>query len=127
VGIRAHIDQLQVNAVIQRVQAGTTPLNAGSWGSYSINDVSAFLPYFFTGSTYDYTRDPEVEKLVEQGGAVTDPDQRRAAYSAAIKRITEQADFIPLFTYVKTYGFSRQLNFKAFPDELPRFYLSSWK
>jgi len=127
VGIRAHIDQLQVNAVIQRVQAGTTPLNAGSWGSYSINDVSAFLPYFFTGSTYDYTRDPEVEKLVEQGGAVTDPDQRRAAYSAAIKRITAQADFVPLFTYVKTYGFSRQLTFKAFPDELPRFFLSSWK
>ncbi len=46
VGIRAHIDQLQVNAVIQRVQAGTTPLNAGSWGSYSINDVSAFSAVF---------------------------------------------------------------------------------
>ena len=32
-----------------------------------------------------------------------------------------------MFTYVKTYGFSRQLNFKPFPDELPRFFLSSWK
>jgi hypothetical protein len=26
-----------------------------------------------------------------------------------------------------TYGYSRQLNFKAYPDELPRFFLSSWK
>jgi peptide/nickel transport system substrate-binding protein len=127
VGIRAHIDQLQVNAVIQQVQAGKTPINAGSWGSYSINDVSAFFPYFFTGSANDYMRDTEVEKLVADGGAVTDPDQRRKAYSEAIKLITEQAAFIPLFTYVKTYGFSRQLSFKGFPDELPRFYLSSWK
>ena len=127
VGIRAHIDQLQVNAVIQQVQAGKTPMNAGSWGSYSINDVSAFLPYFFTGTVNDYMRDPQVVKLVTDGGSVTDPDQRRKAYSEAIKLITEQAAFVPLFTYVKTYGFSRQLNFKGFPDELPRFYLSSWK
>ena len=126
-GIRAHISQLQVSAVIQQAQDGKTPLNAGSWGSYSINDVSAFLPYFFTGSPFDYMRDPEVIKLVTDGGSVTDPDQRRAAYSAAIKRITEQASFVPLFTYVKTYGVSRELNFKPFTDELPRFYLSSWK
>lgn len=127
VGIRVHIDQLQVSAVIQRNQEGKSPLNAGSWGSYSINDVSAFLPYFFSGSAMDYARDPLITKAVTDGGSVTDPDARRLAYSEAIKRITEQADFIPLFTYVKTYGFSKQLNFKPFPDELPRFYLSSWK
>ncbi|MFI4981003.1 MAG: ABC transporter substrate-binding protein [Nevskiales bacterium] len=127
VGVRAHINQLQVSAVIQQVQAGKTPLNAGSWGSYSINDVSAFFPYFFTGSPNDYMRNPQVEKLVADGGSVTDPDQRRKAYSEAIRLITEQAAFVPLFTYVKTYGFSRQLNFKGYPDELPRFYLSSWK
>lgn len=127
VGIRAHISQLQVSAVIQRTQEGKVPVGAGSWGSYSINDVSAFLPYFFTGSPFDYLRDPQVIKLVTEGGAVTDPDRRRKSYSQAIALITEQASFIPLFTYVKTYGFSRQLNFRAFTDELPRFYLSSWK
>ena len=36
------------------------------------------------------------------GGATTDPDQRRAAYSAAIQRITDQAYFMPLFTDVTT-------------------------
>jgi peptide/nickel transport system substrate-binding protein len=127
VGIRVHINELQSAAVTQLVQAGKAPINAGSWGSYSINDVSAFLPFFLTGSASDYLRDPEVEKLVTEGGSVTDPDQRRKAYSEAIKLITEQAAFIPLFTYVRTYGFSRQLSFKAFPDELPRFYLSGWK
>ena len=127
VGINAHINQMQVAAVIQASQAGKVPLSTGSWGSYSINDVSAFLPYFFTGTPDDYTRDPQVESLVKQGGSVTDPDQRRKAYSDAIRLLTSHADWMPLFTYVKTYGFSRQLNFKPWTDELPRFYLSSWK
>jgi peptide/nickel transport system substrate-binding protein len=32
-----------------------------------------------------------------------------------------------MFTQTITYGLSKQLNFKPFPDELPRFYLASWK
>ncbi len=127
VGIHARVSQLQIGAVIQRQIAGQNPLDTGSWGSYSINDVSAFLPYFFLGGGADYTRDQEVERLVAEGGSTTDPDQRRAAYTSAIRRITENADFMPLFTYVTTYATSKQLNFKTFRDELPRFYLASWK
>ena len=51
-----------------------------------------------------------------------------AAYvAAAIRRLTEQAFWLALNNYVTTYAFSKQLNFKPFPDELPRFYLASWK
>lgn len=127
VGIRARITQLQVGAVVQRSIEGKNPLEMGSWGSYSINDASAFLPYFFTGGGQDYTRDDEVRRLVEEGSATVDPDKRRAAYSAVLKRLTEQANFMPLYTFVTTYATSRQLNFKTFRDELPRFYLASWK
>lgn len=127
VGIKARLTQLQIGAVIQRSIEGKNPLDLGSWGSYSINDASAFLPFFFTGLGQDYSRDPEVQRLVLEAGSVTDPDQRRRAYSAALKRITEQAYFMPLYTFVTTYAISRNLNFKAYQDELPRFYLSSWK
>ena len=127
VGIRARVTQLQVGAVIQRSIEGRNPLEMGSWGSYSINDASAFLPYFFTGGGTDYTRDPEVQRLVNEGGATVDPDERRQAYSGAIQRITGQADYMPMFTFVTTYATSKGLNFRAFKDELPRFYLASWK
>ncbi|HEY6434829.1 MAG TPA: ABC transporter substrate-binding protein [Acetobacteraceae bacterium] len=127
VGINADIQQLQVGAVVQRVMAGQTPLNTGSWGSYSINDVSAILPYFFGGGSNDYARDPAVEKAVAAGGLATDPAEREKAYTAAIQRITEQAYWLPLFTFVTYYAFSSDLNFQPFPDELPRFYLASWK
>ena len=127
VGIRATISQLTVSAVIARTLKGENPMDSQDWGSYSINDVSAILPQYFTFGGADYARDPEVKALVEAGGTTTDPDQRRKNYSAAIKLITERALWMPLFTHTITYGYSKTLNFKPYPDELPRFYLSSWR
>ncbi len=127
VGIQAKINELQAGAVVQRSIEGKNPMELGSWGSYSINDVSAFMPVFFTGGGQDYARDPELQAMVEAGSGSTNPDKRRAAYNAAIKRITERAYYAPLFTFVTNYAMSRGLSFKAFGDELPRFYLTSWR
>jgi len=118
---------LQVAPAVARSIAGLNPMEMGSWGSYSINDSSAFFPYFFSFSGQDYARDDTVRKLVDEAGAVVDPDRRRSLYADAIRRITAQAYFLPLFTYVKTYASVRTLVFKPFGDELPRFYLSSWR
>jgi peptide/nickel transport system substrate-binding protein len=127
VGIRAKISQLPLGEAIARAASGTAPLFMGSWGSYSINDVSAILPYFFGGGDNDYARIPELETLVEQGGATNSAERRRQFYSRAIRIISDQALWLPLHTYVTTYGFSRTLSFRPTTDELPRFYLSSWR
>lgn len=127
VGIRAKIAQLTVSAQVARSLKGENPMESADWGSYSINDVSAILPQYNGGGGNDYARDPEVRALVEAGGTTTDPDQRRKNYSAAIKLITERALWMPLFTHSITYGVSKTLNFKPYPDELPRFYLASWR
>ena len=127
VGIRARLNLLQVAAAIQRAWRGELPMYMGSWGSYSVNDVSAILPNWFGGGNDDYARDPELQRLIEEGGSTNDEEARMRAYSAAIRRITEQAYWMPLHTYVNTYAFSKQLNFTPFRDELPRFYLASWR
>ncbi len=127
VGIRAKLNQLQVAAQTQRSMAGELRAQLGSWGSFSINDVSAILPNYFDGGTQDYARDSEVTRLVLEGGASNDPAVRKKAYSSAIKRMTEQAYWLPLHTYVTTYGFTKQLDFTPYADELPRFYLAKWK
>ncbi len=44
VGIKAKVSLLQVGAVIQRLEKGDVPINIGSWGSNSVNDVSAIFP-----------------------------------------------------------------------------------
>ena len=127
VGIRATVENLQAGAALARSMAGHNPLGLGSWGSYSINDASASLPVFLTFGEQDYARDPEVRDLLLRGGSSTDPDARRDAYATAIRRLTEQAYVMPLFTYVTTYATAKSLNFRPSADELPRFFLSSWR
>ena len=127
VGIDARITHLQVAAAVEKNQKGEAPIYFSNWGSYSINDVSAVLPVFFGGGADDMARDPELIKLVQQAGATNDAEVRRNAYSALIRRATEQAYTLPMHTFVTTYGFSKELDFKPYRDELPRFYRSSWK
>jgi peptide/nickel transport system substrate-binding protein len=127
VGINLRIQHLQIGAAVQLVEAGKAPLYGGSWGSNSINDASAFMPYFLGGGPDDYAHDTDVQELLKQAGAATDPEQRRNAFREAIRLATERADFIPLFSEVRYVAFAKQLNFEGFQDDLPRFYLSSWK
>jgi peptide/nickel transport system substrate-binding protein len=127
VGIRARLNLMQVAAQIQRSMRGELAMQMGSWGSYSINDVSAIMPNYFAGGADDYARDPEMIRLVEEGGNTADEEVRKRAYDAAIRRATEQAYWLPLHTYVSVFGFQRQLEFPTFADELPRFYLAKWK
>jgi peptide/nickel transport system substrate-binding protein len=85
------------------------------------------MPRYLGGGPYDYANDADVQKLLEQAGASDDPALRRKAYSEAIHLATERVEFVPLFTDVQNVAFSKQLNFQGFKDDVPRFYLSSWK
>jgi peptide/nickel transport system substrate-binding protein len=127
VGINLQIQQLQIGAAVEAAQQGKTPLWGGSWGSNSVNDTSAFMPYFLGGGPDDYAQDPEVQKLLQQAGNTSDLAQRKALYSQVIHIATQNVEFIPLFDDVRTVGYSKNLTFQGFPDDLPRFYLSSWK
>jgi peptide/nickel transport system substrate-binding protein len=127
VGIRAKITHMQVQAVVQRNQRGESPMNLGSWGSFSINDVSAILPNYFAHGLDDYARDPRLKELLERGGSTMDQAARKTAYSEAVKIVMENSYWIPINTYVTTYGLNKQLDFKTFPDEMPRFWLTKWK
>jgi len=127
VGINARLNQVQVSAAIQLFQQGKLPLAIGAWGGFGVNDVSTYLQYFFTATALDQARDPKLQQLVEQGGGTNDADARLKAYNEAFKVIAAQAYFLPLFTYVKNYAFTKDLDFKAYPDDWLRFYRASWK
>src|SRR5471032_3240986 len=128
VGIKARLTVIQAATVIQRAERGETPLFFSNWGSYSINDVSAILPVMFgAGALNNYSKNPELERLVAEGSATSDKAVLAKAYSTAIRIATEQAYWLPIHTYVNTYAFNKQLDFKTYPDELPRFYLAKWK
>ena len=127
VGIKAKVNTMQVSAAIARIDKGEVNSYLSSWGSYSINDISAIMPYFFSMNAQDYARDPIVTDALKAGSATADPEARKKAYRIALQRATDQVYWLPMSTYVTTYAISRQLNFTPYPDEMPRWFLSSWK
>ncbi|WP_293865616.1 ABC transporter substrate-binding protein [uncultured Alsobacter sp.] len=127
VGIKAQIEQMQISALFPMFQRGELPLNLGRWGGGDIGDPSYYLQYFFGGTALDQARDEEVTALVKAAVSNSNADQRKAAYEKAFALVSDRVYQLPLFTYVKTYGMTKSLDFKPSSDSWARFYLASWK
>jgi peptide/nickel transport system substrate-binding protein len=127
VGIRARLHYMKFAALQTEYRAGKTPLTFQAWGSFSINDVSAFDGVFFKGGSDDVTKDAQLRQLLETADNSVDPSVRKQRYSEALARISQQAFSAPLFSYSTFYAYNAQLKFQGYPDELARFYEASWK
>jgi len=127
VGINAELEILQASPSFSSWRDGKVEMWYGDWGSQSLADSSASIGAMFDGSSNDGSRNETVLELVKAGGAVMDPEERKAKYAEAIKIITDQAYWVPMHTIVMGYAYSNTLNFEATLDELPRFYDASWK
>lgn len=127
IGIHASLRWLQYPAVIQKRRDNGAPMIIDDWGSSSINDVVAFLPFFFDGGGNDQAMDPKLIDLVKQGGATADPDARRRIYAEALTRIADQAYWLPLWTMPVNYVFSSDLEIPITGDENPPFWAARWK
>ena len=127
VGIRATLRFGQYATFREQNRANRASLAHQTWGSFSVNDASASTSVFYKGVDDDVTRDPELIGLLSRADTVTDPDQRKAAYRAALARISEQAYSVPLYSLVTFYATAKDLEFTPYPDELPRFWEMRWK
>ncbi len=127
VGIRAKLNFLQYAALRDKNWAGVTALMYMTWGSNSVNDVSAILGNFFKGSPDDFARDAELRRWIEIGDTSIDPELRKTNYRMALQRIADEIYWLPMFSYVTNYALSSDLEFRADADEVPRFYSAHWK
>ena len=89
--------------------------------------VSASTPNYFAFRSEDITRDAAVRDLLEKGNNSVDPAVRKEAYKGALKIIADKAYAVPLYSLPVYYVASKELNFKAYPDELVRFWEMGWK
>jgi peptide/nickel transport system substrate-binding protein len=127
VGIRANLRFLQVAAADEAVRTGKAPIAYRTWGSYSINDVSAMVSVFYKFEPDDINRDPEIRDLLVRGDSSVDAEVRKQAYAKALALIQQRAYALPLYSVPTTYVAAKGLKFTAYPDELPRFWEMSWK
>ncbi|TCR61670.1 ABC transporter substrate-binding protein [Bosea sp. BK604] len=127
VGIKTNLRFLQYAAMRELITTNKAMLTHQTWGSFSVNDVSANTPNYFAFRAEDLTRDPQVRDLLEKGNNSVQPEARKAAYKDALKIIADKAYAVPLYSLPAYYVASKDLDFKAYPDEMVRFWAMSWK
>jgi len=126
-GIQANLRYMNYAALRELARSNRAPFEHQTWGSYSIQDVSAITSVFFNGGEDDVTHDAEVTADIHQGDSSVDPEIRKEAYGRALRRIAEQAYWLPLYSLTSVYAYSKSLDFRPWPDELPRFWLARWR
>ncbi|WDY56922.1 ABC transporter substrate-binding protein [Pseudomonas sp. PSKL.D1] len=127
VGINAKLRYLKYAALRDQQRSGKVPMAFQAWGSFSILDSSASTGTWFKGNPDDNIKDPVVQGWLQTADSDADAQVRKDNYRKALQRISEQAYWAPLFSYSMNYAYNTDLVFTPYPDELPRFALSSWK
>jgi peptide/nickel transport system substrate-binding protein len=127
VGIRVTLNEQQYAAGVQKWRAGELPAFFTNWGSYGTGDVAFIISNFFGGGADDLVQDKEVIDLVTIADTAQDRALREANYAKALKKIADQAYWLPMYDFNINYGLSPSLAFKPHPDEFARWWLSSWK
>jgi peptide/nickel transport system substrate-binding protein len=127
IGIRAKLNYVQFPPMRAALMKGRIPILYLSWGSSSIFDVSAITSVFFAGSDDDQAKDPKLTVLIKNADNALDPSERLRGYKAALQLVADQAYALPMFSYSMNYAFDSDLDFRAYPDEIPRFFEARWK
>nr|WP_067290644.1 ABC transporter substrate-binding protein [Marinobacterium profundum] len=127
VGIRVNLNENQYAAAVQKWREGSVPALFSNWGSYGIGDVVFIDSNFFGGGADDQSADPEVAALLQLADTSNDRAVRKANYSLALKKIADEAYWMPMYNFNINYGLSDDLNFTPHPDEFARWWLASWK
>lgn len=128
VGVRAKLTKMPYFALRDKQRdKGDTPMFLMDWGSYSMNDMSAITSHFFKKGPDDFAMDDEVAAWLEEGDTNVDPEVRKENYAKAIKKITEQVYWLPMFNHVRNYAHVEGLDFTPYADEIPRLWQYGWK
>jgi peptide/nickel transport system substrate-binding protein len=127
VGIHAKVRMLQYSALREQHMKGEVSFSFQTWGSYSVNDASAMVSQFFKFGSLDDAHDEEVKKWLDVADTATDPEKRKEYYAKALRKIADQAYWLPLFSFNTNYVFTRDVDYQPTPDEVLRFVQMSWK
>jgi peptide/nickel transport system substrate-binding protein len=127
VGIKAELRMGQYSAMRDALRKGETPIAFMTWGSNSVPDAEAFVPVFFGGQPDDLSKDETIINWLKATSSTINPDVRKEVFAKVLKRIADQAYWVPLWTYPTNYAVSKSLDFRPTSDEIPRYYEAKWK
>ena len=126
VGIRAKLNPVSPTVMYESTQKGVIPFMWLGSAAGSILDVDALWGQFF-GTGRDITRDSELTGWVKAAANTVNERTRLDLYTKAGQRIVEKLYWLPMFMEGGLYVYKKELDFKAWDDENPRFYFSKWR
>ncbi|MCB1479532.1 MAG: ABC transporter substrate-binding protein [Rhodobiaceae bacterium] len=126
VGIKANLNYLKYSALRDLQKNGGGGFGFLTWGSNSLGDMSAITSLFFEMGDQDFARDEEVSNWLKEGDTSVKDEVRLEAYGKALKKIAEEAYWIPTFSYNANYVFTKEVDYKPTPDEIVRFFDMKW-
>jgi peptide/nickel transport system substrate-binding protein len=128
VGIRVTLRYVQGATLTHARREQRIALEFASSGSFGIPDAGAIMPdRLGPGSGRNYSGDEDMARTVLAAVSTYDADQRKAAFSAAIRRITDQAYWVPLWTDGQMFLVSNDLVYTQPGDGMQRLYTARWR
>jgi len=127
-GVKVNLRYVKLNALNKARRNGEIPAYFGTWASGGLADTAGIANvHWREGSDRNLSGDPEVTKLMIGAEKVNDQEKRAELYEKGLKRIAEEAYWVPLYSFTLNYLVANDLNFPTPADGLPRLYKASWK
>jgi len=127
VGVTLDLNEQQYSSGIGKWRAKELPAFFSNWGSYGIGDTAFILSNFFGGGADDLVQDAELAEWLTEADTASDREVRAENYAKAVKKVADEAYWMPMYNFNVNYGLSNDLNFTPHPDEFARWWAASWK
>ena len=126
VGIKVKLNYIKLTPLRKQWENGELPMVYGSIGS-RVSDIGNFVPTFFGKSKRNIAGDEEVSSLLIQAGESMDEETRRQLSYQALRRVSEQALAVPMFSDNMNFVHSSKVVVPSDSGGTPHFYLAEWK
>jgi peptide/nickel transport system substrate-binding protein len=128
VGIKAKLRYVKGPVLTKARNEKQVAAYYGSIGSFSIPDAGAIVPdHFLPESDRNFSQDPQVAKEVDAANATYDPEKRKQHFREALRRIAEEAYWVPILTFSANYLASNEVEFEPWKDGMERLFQIRWK
>ena len=131
IGLNASVQQLEVNAMIEDLEAGNFDVAVTSWTSM-VKDTGDLFDYILHSANYGITNDAryvneEVDELLNAAASNQDNAERTEMYTKVAELAKEDCPYIPLLYSSANRAYSADLVVEEGNVEYGRIYDFSWK
>lgn len=100
-GLNATVEPMERAAFLEEMQNGQVEIMPLSWvgQTYDLDEVMGGAVYSANAgsSNYSFYSDPDMDALVEESRAASDPEERQEIYTQIIDKFLQDVPFVPLY------------------------------